>query len=106
MKKQKIKSGGFFSSDHSIMIPRPPEEIMMLSQMPSAVHSDMITNEFFLNANIKYDACTCCASLPSISIPLTVIPMTHMESYGFMEPAGYAPMELGYFKFTPETVHH
>jgi hypothetical protein len=71
----------------------------MLSQLAPATHSHYITNEYVLNVNVKYDGCTCCSGLPNISIPLTVIPMTHQESYGFQEPQGYMPFELGYFKF-------
>ena len=80
-RKKKMKTGTFSST--TIMINRSPEEIFMLSQMAPATHSDAIRNEYFLNVNIKYDGCTCCSPLPSISVPLTVIPMTHMESYGF-----------------------
>jgi len=76
-----------------------PEEIFMLSNMPSACHSEHIRNEYFLNVNLKYDGCTCCAPLPNIQVPLTVIPETKLESYGFSEPAGYAPFQLGYFRF-------
>lgn len=71
--------------------PRSPEEMFMMSQLPPATHSRHITNEYFLNANIKHDGCTYCGPQPSISTPLTIIPMTHMESYGFLEPAGYNP---------------
>lgn len=71
--------------------PRSPEEMFMMSQLPPATHSRHITNEYFLNANIKHDGCTYCGPQPSISTPLTVIPMTHMQSYGFLEPAGYNP---------------
>jgi hypothetical protein len=51
-----------------------------------------------LRVFVKFDGCTCCSKLPTIEVPLTIIPETHMESYGFLEPAGYAPVELGYFK--------
>jgi len=64
-------------------IPRAPEELFMLSNLAPACHSAHIKNDYFLNVNVKYDGCTCCSSLPNISIPLTVIPMTHMDTYGF-----------------------
>ena len=78
---------------------RTPEEIFMLTQMAPATHSRHISNDYCLNVNVKYDATNCCSDLPSISIPLTVIPLTNPETYGFIEPQGYAPYELGYFKF-------
>ncbi len=91
-----VKGKGLFASSHSV--PRPPEEIFLLSQMAPASHGHDLTNEYFLNANIKYDGCTCCSPLPSISIPMTVIPLTHEASYGFQEPAGYNPHILGSFR--------
>ena len=78
---------------------RTPEEIFMLSQMAPACHSRYTTNDYYLNVNVKYNATNCCSKLPDISIPLTVIPMTNPATYGFLEPQGYAPFELGYFKF-------
>jgi hypothetical protein len=64
-------------------IPRNPEEILLLTNMAPACHSQHIRNDYSLNVNVKYNGCTCCSAVPSISIPLTVIPLTHMESYGF-----------------------
>lgn len=79
--------------------PRAPEEIFMLTQMAPAVHSRYISNDYFLNVNVKFDATNCCSNLPSCSVPLTVIPLTDPNTYGFIEPQGYTPFELGYFKF-------
>ena len=92
----KKKKTGILSST---TVPRSPEEIFMLSQLAPACHSRYITNNYQLNVNVKYDGCTCCSSLPSFSVPLTIIPLTDNSVYGFTEPPGYAPMELGYFKF-------
>lgn len=78
---------------------RTPDEIFMLSQMAPATHAKHIVNDYVLNVNIKYDAINCCSTMPSCSIPLTVIPLTNMDTYGFPEPQGYKPFELGYFKF-------
>ena len=78
-------------------IPRPPEELFLLENMAPATHSHNITNEYFLNANIKYDGCTCISELPSISVPMTVIPLTHEESYGMTEPEGFNPTFLAQF---------
>ena len=79
-------------------IPRHPEEVFLLSNLAPACHSQHVTNEYTLNVSIKYDGCTCCSSVPSISVPLTVIPLTYMDSYGFKEPIGYMPQELAYIK--------
>lgn len=76
----KKKRKGIFSSQ---MVPRPPEEIFMLSQLAPACHSPHVTNTYTLNVNVKFDGCTCCSSLPSISVPLTVIPLTDQRQYGF-----------------------
>ena len=78
---------------------RDPETMFMLRQIAPACHSRHIANDYVLNVNVKFDGCTCCSTLPSISVPLTIIPLTHMESYGFLEPEGYQPYELGYFRF-------
>jgi hypothetical protein len=78
---------------------RDPETMFMLRQIAPASHSRHIANDYVLNVNVKFDGCTCCSVLPSISVPLTIIPLTHMDSYGFLEPEGYQPYELGYFKF-------
>ena len=72
--------------------------MFLLVNLAPASHSHHIQNDYELNVNVKYDGCTCCSSVPNISIPLTVIPMTHQETYGFMEPVGYAPQELAYVK--------
>mmetsp|Transcript_28175 Transcript_28175/g.42645 ORF Transcript_28175/g.42645 Transcript_28175/m.42645 type:complete len:95 (+) Transcript_28175:26-310(+) len=79
----KYKKKGLFSGQ---WVERSPEEMFMMQQLPPACHSKYITNDYLLNANVKFDGCTCCSTLPSISIPLTVIPLTHAESYGFTEP--------------------
>jgi hypothetical protein len=92
----KKKKSGLLSSK---TVERPPEEIFLMSQLAPACKGRYIDNRYELNVNVKYDGCTCCSSLPSISVPLTIIPMTHQESYGFQEPEGYAPYELGYFRF-------
>lgn len=76
---------------------RSPEEMFMMQQMAPAVHSRHIKNDYYLQASVSYDGCIC-GNMPQIRIPLTVIPMTHMDSYGFLEPVGYAPVELAYFK--------
>ena len=76
----KTKKNGLMST---VTKERPPEEIFLMSQLAPACHGKYIENTYTLNVNVKYDGCTCCATLPSISVPLTVIPLTHMDSYGF-----------------------
>ena len=70
--------------------------MFLLGNMAPATHAHEITNEYFLNANIKYDGCTCGVG-PSISIPMSVIPVT-TPSYNFDEPQGYQPVVLGSFR--------
>lgn len=79
-------------------VPRHPEEVFLLSNLAPACHSQHISNDYSLNVTVHYDGCTCCSSVPSISVPLTVIPMTYMDSYGFQEPVGYMPTELAYVR--------
>ena len=84
--------------------PKSPEEIFMLKMMAPATHSCYINNDYELNVNVSYKQDREClqSDVPSISVPLTIIPMTYMESYGFQEPPGYMPVILGSFKFVPE----
>lgn len=70
----------------------------MLSNLAPACHSKFMSNDYTLNVSVQYDGCTCCSSIPSISIPMTIIPSTHLGSYGFVEPVGYMPQELAYVK--------
>lgn len=84
--------------------PMSPEEIFMLKMMAPATHSYYINNDYELNVNVTYKQdqdCCLQSDVPSISVPLTIIPMTHMESYGFQEPPGFTPVILGSFKFEP-----
>ena len=65
--------------------PKSPEELFMLKMMAPATHSYYINNDYELNVNVRYKQDHVClqSDVPSISVPCTVIPMTHMESYGF-----------------------
>jgi hypothetical protein len=72
-------------------LPRSPEHMFMLSGLPPACHSRLIDNDYVLNCNVSFDGCTCCSSVPSISVPLTIIPLVHMETYGCAGPEGYEP---------------
>lgn len=93
---QKKKKTGMFSST---MVNRSPEEIFQLSNVAPACHSKYVRNDYVLNANVKYELCHCCAQVPSVSIPMTIVPQMDPNQVGFVEPEGYAPFELGYFKF-------
>jgi hypothetical protein len=66
--------------------------------MAPASNGHYISNNYELVMDVRLDAC-CCPTVPKVSVPLTVIPVCPAASYGFMEPAGYAPNDLGYFKF-------
>lgn len=78
--------------------PRCPEHMFMLSRLAPACHSTFIHNDYTLNANVKFDGCVC-SGQPSISIPLTVIPLMHMDNYQYVGPTGYIPQDLGSFAF-------
>ena len=54
-----------------------------------------------MDLNVKFNgACSeSCTTNPTLKIPLTIIPVTHEGSYGFLEPENYQPVDLGYFKF-------
>jgi len=56
---------------------RSDEEMFLLTNLAPAAHSHHISNDYELNVNVKYDGCTCCSSVPNVSIPLSIIPMTH-----------------------------
>jgi len=77
---------------------RAPEHIYLLSSMAPACHSCFIANDYVLNCNIKFSGCVC-GGQPSISIPLTVIPMMYSQYYNYVGPSGYVPQELGSFSF-------
>ena len=79
----KLKKRGIFKKQR---IPRQAEEIFMMERLAPACHSSLITNEYVLNVNCKYADCTCCEALPSVSVPLTIIPVTDPASHGFVEP--------------------
>ena len=83
---------------------RSPEHMFMLSGLAPACHSRLIDNDYVLNCNVTFSGCTCCSSVPSISVPLTIIPLVHMESYGCTGPDGYEPIHLGDSSF--EVNHH
>ena len=83
---------------------RSPEHMFMLSGIAPACHSRFIDNDYVLNCNVSFDGCTCCSAVPNISVPLTIIPLVHMESYGCQGPEGYEPIHLGTSSF--EVNHH
>ena len=78
---------------------RSPEETFLMQYLPPATKSHHIHNRYELNVNVKFNGWDCCSDKPSISIPLTIIPLSNPAIYGFPEPAGWAPNNLGMFKF-------
>ena len=66
-------------------IPRSPEEIFQLSTLAPASTGSYITNSYCLLTDVRFDAC-CCPTVPNFTVPLTVIPVCHEASYGFVEP--------------------
>ena len=82
-------------------VKRSPEEIFYLRNLIQPSHTPNITTEVFLRMKVDYDTacCECCNTVPEVMVPVTTIPMGSPESYGMVEPPGYAPMELVRFKF-------
>lgn len=69
----------------------------MLRHPAAATETNLISNKYFLNVGVKTSGLTCCDTKPSISVPLTIIPLQNPAIYGFPEPPGFAPMPLGQF---------
>jgi hypothetical protein len=63
--------------------------LFLLQNLSPATNSICIENRYVLNVNVKYDGCGCCSDHPSISVPLTIIPLTNPNVYGFPEPLGF-----------------
>lgn len=92
---QKKKYTGLFSTK---TVDRSPQELFILAQISNVSHGTIVTNDLYLNLELKFETSACCVSQPSIKIPLTVIPMTYQEDYGLKEPKDFNPKELGRFK--------
>jgi hypothetical protein len=99
-----LNLGSLMKQDHMIM-PREggkarlPEEIFMMKFLPAATNSTHIENRYTLNVNVKHAGWLCCSPKPSISVPLTIIPLSDPNVFGFPEPEGYSPIQLGYKTF-------
>lgn len=58
-----------------------------MANIPPAIHGKNCSVEYVLNANVKYEiACSCDAKVPSISVPMTIIPLVDPSRLGFPEP--------------------
>jgi len=57
-----------------------------MKYVPPATHSTHIENFYELNVNVKFKGWDCCSDKPSISIPMTIIPLSNPMIYGFPEP--------------------
>jgi hypothetical protein len=99
-----LNLGSLMKQDNMIM-PRKggkvrlPEETFMMKFISAATNSTYIGNVYDLNVNVKHEGCTCCSKKPSISVPLTIIPLSDPSVFGFPEPAGFSPYQLGYKSF-------
>ena len=81
-------------------VERSPEEKFLLNHIPPATEGAFIKNEYFLMVKLKYDSnFDCCSEHPTALVPLTIIPLGDPSVYGFPEPPGFAPFDLGYFRF-------
>jgi len=73
MKNKKAKTLGIIEYN-SGKIPRSPEEVVQLSNMAPASNGHYISNNYKLVLDVRFDAC-CCPTVPSFSVPLSVIPI-------------------------------
>jgi hypothetical protein len=81
----------------TIMVPLSKDEMQFYSTLAGAVHTQYITNSYFLKAEPIFEGCTCCPA-EAHKVPISILPVGDPASFGFPEPAGYAPMDMGYFK--------
>lgn len=81
-------------------VERSPEEIFLLNHIPPATEGAFIKNEYFLQVKVKYDSgWDCCSEKPLALVPLTIIPLSNPAVFGFPEPEGFAPVDLGHCRF-------
>jgi len=80
------------------MIPLNEDEKQFYSRLAGACHTQYITNSYFLTAYPVFVGCDCCRASNEEKIPVSIIPVGDPASYGFPEPVGYAPVDMGYFK--------
>jgi hypothetical protein len=88
-----------YTEKNGVKKPVSPEDAFMLAGVQSAVHSKMISNDYFLCIELAYDGCTCCADLPDSRMPITIVPIVDPKCFGFTSPDGWAPTDLGGFNF-------
>jgi len=69
-------STGIFSSEE---VPRSPEEILQLKNLPATTHGMHISSDYFLIAKPIFDGTDCCECTkgPAALLPLTVIPVSY-----------------------------
>jgi hypothetical protein len=80
--------------------PRSPEEIFMLRHLAPATNSFLIKNEYTLQVKVTFNSgWTCCSAIPNVKVPMTLIPVADPNVYGFPEPPGFSPTNLGFTKF-------
>ena len=72
--------------------------------MAPATNGNFLKNNYILDVNVKYGGLSCFSAKPAISIPLTVIPQIDPNVFGFPEPPGFQPIDLGMFKVNLEDI--
>lgn len=99
-KKKKIKDSSLGMQGEQV-IKRTAEEIFLSSQLAPATNAKYIRNSYHLKVSVKHDSDNMCSSVesPSVSIPLTIIPTTQLETYSHETPEGFNPSTLGSIKF-------
>ena len=92
MEKQKTLPDGT-----EITVPLTEDEKTFYSTLAGACHTQYITNSYFLQAQPIFDGCACNPAQAQ-QMPISIIPVGDPASFGFPEPVGYAPIDMGYFK--------
>ena len=95
VKPTKKKITNFYEKNK--LVPRSPEEIYFLSQLPPACDAKHSSIKYLLSVKLKYDG-MCFGKLPHVQIPLSILPETKLEAHGFQEPAGYTSIDVAYIK--------
>ena len=80
------------------MVPLSEDEKQFYSRLAGACQSEHITNSYFLKAIPVFVGCDCCGNPCEEKIPISILPVGDPASYGFPEPVGYAPIDIGYYK--------
>ena len=81
-KKRKDENG----KKVKVTIDRSPEEIMLMSNIPSFSHSKFLDNEISVVVRALYSSKMVTSEAPKVVFPITVLPAPQDVTYGFLAP--------------------